>query len=298
MKKWAFNGVDEEKSYTTHYRKVALQVWQELIQKQEFSFPAPLLQSGAYAATINKQKKRNVYLFGFSMLPQMIHKFFIDLAAIYEMKSYILSPCMMFWSDIVSDRQVQVEKNELLSELLLDRNSLLANNGKAGREFARLLEESTPHAKQEYRIAKNVKMMPEFSDFIRPEAIEQKESKKKTTLLEYVQTDLLLLCGKRENKISIPKEDRSIEIHSVQTYYREIQLLYERLVAITESEKEESLSPCDIIVLAPDIERYIPYIERVFSVASNPLSYQIIDKSSPCHTNALLETFFHLLDFA
>lgn len=82
-------------------------------------------------------------------------------------------------------------------------------------------------------------------------------------------------------------EDDSIELHSSSTPHREL----ENLLNTVRELLEEGVEPQDILVFAPDITVYEPYIAAVFAT----LPYQINDMPERRY-NEKLEAFFLLLD--
>ncbi|MGD8471994.1 MAG: exodeoxyribonuclease V subunit gamma, partial [Desulfobacteraceae bacterium] len=90
--------------------------------------------------------------------------------------------------------------------------------------------------------------------------------------------------------------DTSIQIHSCHSPMREIQVLHDNLLAMFEADSH--LQPKDIVVMAPDIELYAPYIKAVF--ATQPLErlripYSIADQRARGQ-GRLIDGFFSFLD--
>ncbi|MEZ5315217.1 MAG: exodeoxyribonuclease V subunit gamma [Chlamydiales bacterium] len=83
-------------------------------------------------------------------------------------------------------------------------------------------------------------------------------------------------------------QDQSIELHISSTEYDEVYNLYQNLVRLL---KEKKIEPKDILVMAPDISQYEPYILTIFK----DLPYQIADM--PIEKKDLeLEAFFLLIE--
>src|SRR5439155_19273311 len=86
------------------------------------------------------------------------------------------------------------------------------------------------------------------------------------TLLDVLKAETFLLGGPREKKIPIAASDRSVQFYKAPTLMREVDILYR---SIQDYLKEASTSaPGSIVVLAPDIERYLPYLESLFTHSS------------------------------
>ena len=147
---------------------------------------------------------------------------------------------------------------EFWSDLSIE-HPILTHFSRVSREMARLVEESDVIIDSVYDVPK------------------------KKTQLHAVQRELLFLD--KEDKI----EDDSIQLHIAVTPYHEIQSLYDTIVKLLQ---QESLEPKDIIVMAPDIALYEPFIKATFK---DPLSYQILDMPMQ-KKHSEVEGLFLLLD--
>lgn len=99
---------------------------------------------------------------------------------------------------------------------------------------------------------------PEAPFFLEDKGPEEK------TILQRLQADLRLVRPTAAFPVG-PEEARkdcSLEIHSCFSPMREIEMLHDRILhALSNPE----IQPRDILVTAPDINRYVPYIDAVFS---------------------------------
>lgn len=160
-----------------------------------------------------------------------------------------------------------------------DGNPLLASMGRVAREMARLIEESDTPFEEGYLI---------FGG---------------KTQLKTIQRSLLTL-----QKTEEVLEDDSVQVHVCATRKREIETLHHNLVKLLAEKRAE---PFDILVMAPQITLYAPYIEALFG---KEIPYQIADmplqKSNPLieglfllfnlekkrwNTTAVFELFHHTL---
>jgi exodeoxyribonuclease V gamma subunit len=95
---------------------------------------------------------------------------------------------------------------------------------------------------------------------------------------------------------SKPQRDRSIQIHSCHSPLREMEILYDNLLALFEADPD--LLPRDIIVMTPDIESYAPYVHIVFDSPENDalrIPYSIADQSVKAE-GRLIAGFLSILD--
>jgi exodeoxyribonuclease V gamma subunit len=302
LKRWFLEGKKEETQ--TPYFRQADEIWQQLQrEKSNWLFFHEALERKNEETEEPKKtlQKGLIFLFGFSFMSASFHAFFSRLANIHTIFAYILSPCMMYWEDIVSDREALQLKHQKISQEVLekldvylaDRHPLLANFGKKGREYSALLEEVSPHRKALYRVAGAIKEHPFYQDLLAEHSLLFEETGSKPTLLECLQADLLLLRGKRKEKIEV--DCGSVSFHFAPTKLREVEVLYENIRKKLAASTIFSLRPAQILILAPNIEVYLPYIQRVFGL--HELPFQVLTQTeTQKHGGASLkEAFFHLL---
>ena len=216
---------------------------------------------------------------------------------------YVLSPCMMFWSDICSDREA-FRYTKLFSQqnsshsgqltfdsILFDRNPLLANCGQLGRDFTTTLEDDSFQYVEKYVALDFAKEL--FSQDIRLDALTCRNSPKSAiTTLGIIQTSLLLLQGPQENKVALQK-DKSFRMYCSESILEEVEALYDE-VSMFSRDVQEVLEPASILVLSPFIERYLPYIERIFSVKHANYDYEILSSKREQELYKIYLDFFLL----
>ncbi len=131
---------------------------------------------------------------------------------------------------------------EFWSDLTEDHSSLLVSFGKVAREMAKMIEKSEVTAEESYLI---------FAG---------------NTRLKQLQRELLTLQPEE-----LLEEDDSLQIHISTTPHNEVLNLYRVLHKLLETGQVE---PKDVIVMAPQIENYVPYIQSIFG---KEIGYQISD---------------------
>src|SRR5699024_4162702 len=85
-----------------------------------------------------------------------------------------------------------------------------------------------------------------------------------------------LLAGR---KLNVPAVDSSIQVHSCHSAMREVEVLYDQLLALLD--KNPELSPDDILIMTPDIQTYAPMAEAVFGTPDEGqprIPYTIADR--------------------
>ncbi len=109
------------------------------------------------------------------------------------------------------------------------------------------------------------------------------ESPGEDSVLHALQSDLLRSSARDGSAIPfLPSgvDDGSIELFSTHSAMREIEALRERLLGLFDD--DPSLRPDDVVVMAPDIESYVPYIEATFDgdpKARDSIPFRIADRS-------------------
>jgi len=105
------------------------------------------------------------------------------------------------------------------------------------------------------------------------------------------------ISSRSRNKVSVqPEVDTSIQIHSCHSPMREIEVLHDNLLAMFEEDPD--LLPKDIVVMAPDIESYAPFIQAVFDAQTDEalrIPFTIADRGLRKESR-IIEGFLSILD--
>ncbi len=199
-----------------------------------------------------------ITLFGISYLPKFHLDMLSAVAKVTEVNLFLLSPTSEYWGDILS-RKAIARLPEEERALRTEGNPLLASLGRIGRDFSDMIidmSDSAFHQDERY------------------------DDPGEECLLHALQSDILNLSGTGEEGElrTLDPLDRSLRIHSCHSPLREIEVLYDNILAMLEEYPE--LSPRDIVVMTPDIEIYSPYISSVFGAGGNGagLHYSIADR--------------------
>lgn len=242
-----------------------------------------------------------IHVFALSHVAPLYFRFLQNLSKACPVHFYHLSPCLKFWSDIKKEKDVNYilkkEGKEELRDLFLDHNSLLANWGKLAKEMSVQIEESDTYSKkEEYIVSHGCKTQVEYQELL---TFDEEFDNRDLTLLSALQADLALMRNPRTSPpISLKKEDRSIELHIAPSKYREVEILYHtilRLIEHTASEKDP-INPNEIVVMAPTISEYEPYIRWIFGRGESILDFQIFDLSYS--QNPFIGSFLKLIALA
>lgn len=265
-------------------------VWQAAPKR---TYPSRLLEEAMGAPPqhlVNAHTE--IHLFSINFLPALHHQLLRHLASFIPVHYYILSPCQAFWSNISSDCQSRrlythwkakeattPTPLSALEGFLRDRNPLLANFCRLGREMAEQLEKANCRVDEEFSMPLLLSEMSPYRELIGGNLLLE-NTLSRPTLLDYLQADLTLLRNPLDGeKIAFSPEDRSIQLHANPTKRREIESLHDLLMGVIDRHKEEAdpITPGDIIVMAPDLIEYEPFIKAIFDAADHPLAYQLME---------------------
>ncbi len=212
-----------------------------------------------------KQYPREALIFGISTLPKLHLEVLAAVAKHIDVHMFLMNPCQEFWHDIASDklqiklvRKAKPSSIENIKDLHFDRgHPLLSSLGTLSQEFLNLLGDYSP-------VLQDIFQVPA-----------------KPGILSTLQTQILELNdpATTEKKIIAPT-DQSIQVHSCHSPVREVEVLRDAL--LQQLSQDPTLEPRDILVMAPDIESYAPYIAAVFdgeTLEKQKIPFSIADRS-------------------
>jgi exodeoxyribonuclease V gamma subunit len=209
-----------------------------------------------------------ITLFGVSTLPPLHLELLDAIAALIPVHLFFLNPCEGYWLEIRSPREAArllrraADQGLDAEEVYIEAgHPLLASLGRSGRNFlSRLLDLNG---------VDNSVFVPASGE----------------GLLAALQRDILgtdwPLDWPPPTKHLLTTDDHSLQIHACHGPLREVEVLHDLL--LTAFSEIPDLTPRDVLVMAPDIEIYAPYIDAVFSRAgrertAGALPYTIADR--------------------
>jgi exodeoxyribonuclease V gamma subunit len=230
-----------------------------------------------------------VSFFGISTLPPFYVEFLEELARSTAVHLFLMRPTPEWWGDFRSEKEQARARRKTAAQAEFDlqfetANPLLKSSGKLGREFLEKVTELNPVEEQEH--------------FCAPAG---------ETILAQIQRDIFELRnpmaggaaapGGAGSKLPAGWAERSLQFHSCHSPMREMEVLHDQLLALFE--KFHDLKPHDIVVMAPDITVYAPFIEAVFSTAPEALRipFSIADRGERAE-NGVIDTFLRILELA
>jgi len=219
-------------------------------------------------------------IFGISYLPLFHMQIFAALSGFADIHLFLVNPCKEYWADILPRTAIRKKIMAIPSvesspeDLHLEEgNRLIANWGKLGRDFFSLIQHLDVELNEYFQ---------EIPD---------------QHLLGKVQSDLLNLVDRsRGSAEGVFESDGSIQVHAAHSPMREMEVLHDQLLAMFDADID--LHPKDIVVMAPDIEIYAPYIHAVLQSQTDErlrIPYTVADRSAR-QESRLADCLLKLLD--
>ncbi|MDP1664711.1 MAG: exodeoxyribonuclease V subunit gamma [Methylobacter sp.] len=221
--------------------------------------------NNAEQGEFSEQLPERISVFGLNTMPPLFLSYLDGLSKHCQLHLYLLNPAQEFWADLASKRQRANDED-------FTGHPLLSTLGQQGREFQEMLLEQ---AQFDYE----------------PESFEASEA---LNNLQQLQNDILnnrLGEAVETQNIKPLQQDNSISIHACHSRMREVEVLKNQLLQTLEN--EPTLELRDIVVMAPDIQVYEPFISAVF----DDIQHAIADRSLRLSNNAL-DAFIRFLDLS
>ncbi|MDP3816440.1 exodeoxyribonuclease V subunit gamma [Pseudomonas sp.] len=228
-------------------------------------------------------------VFGISSLPNHHLRVLEGLARHTQVVIFALNPCREAWGEIRDIRELARQPELSPDDWYLDvGHPLLASLGKQGRDFFdSLFSLASSEGSQEIGL------------------YSEDEDLHDSSLLQALQNDILRLRTRQpDERLQLREDDRSLELHIAHSPLREVEILHDQLLA--RFAVDGQLTPDQVVVLTPDIERYAPYIEAIFSAKTGAprdglgrsttpyIPFSLADRSLRAEI-PLLEAFLNLL---
>ncbi|MDO9422773.1 MAG: exodeoxyribonuclease V subunit gamma [Methylobacter sp.] len=214
--------------------------------------------NAAEEGAFSQQLPERISVFGLNTMPPLLLSYLEGLSKHCQLHLFLLNPAQDFWADLATKRQRTSDEN-------FSGHPLLSTLGQQGREFQEMLLEQVQF------------------DF-EPESFAPSEAHSN---LHRLQNGIL------NNRLDEPilQQDDSISIHACHSRMREVEVLKNQLLQALEN--DPTLELRDIVVMAPDIQVYEPFISAVF----DDIQHAIADRSLRLSNNAL-DAFIRFLDLS
>ena len=235
---------------------------------------------------------QRISLFGISTLAPVYFEFFRKLGTLIDVWFYYLNPSLEYWSENET-RKSAARRHCRESWKSLSRqenpddqvrgNPLLTSLGRQGQDFFRYLTS----------LDEDPAGLQLFTDYVDPgtdAAGEYRYQYAGGTQLAALQEDILLNISRNpESEANDPESgpplkaengepDGSVAVHSCHSKLRQVEVLYDQLLKLIEKDRLEARN---ILVMAPDIGEFEPYIQAVFGNSGSLLQnqYSVADRS-------------------
>jgi exodeoxyribonuclease V gamma subunit len=255
-----------------------------------------LLEKIAGSASLNQYIPDRISAFGISYLPPFHLQILECLSKHVPVNVFLVNPCREYWGDLVTHQEARrikkayQQKAIQLEDLHLERgNRLIESMGILGRDFFDMI------------LAMNCELLEDF------------EPSSSQSMLSIVQNDILNLIDPvavtRSDSYSLYAQmdtsdhgtlqhgyDNSIQVHAAHSPMREVEILYDNLLAMFEASPD--LLPKDIIVMSPDIETYAPFIYAVFDTETDNglrIPFNVADRNI-ISASLVVSSFLAVLD--
>ena len=278
--------LDWEKKHAIDWQA---QLWRSLtegnFQQHRVRVRHDFLQKIRQGKLSSNQFPKRISIFGVSTLTPFHFEIFEALSNLIEVHFFFMNPSREYWGDLLSTKAVNKEKERILqqssnsdptNEYLETGNPLLSSMGNQSKNFLNQLLDIYSYEDSQY------------------------SDPGEKNLLSAIQSDILNLRTPSDKNTRRPilPTDLSLKIHSCHSPMREIEVLQDNLVYLFEM--MPSLQPHEVLVMAPNIELYAPFISAVFGgepQKEKQIPFSISDRSTKS-TSQVIQTFDDILQLA
>ncbi len=254
------------------------EAWQEFLLHEVFKdkwiTPSELFSSLASTDSF--------YLFHTGILPPAHVDFFKRSDAVF----YGLSPCQHFWGDVHSDdervfllkkfegREIKLKEQEEWNTYVGNEHRLLSNLGKVGKKVFQTIQENS--------------LSYEFYEPFLEGPL---------GILHSLQRSILNFSDSKERQPAL--FDGSIQVHVAPSVFRELEICKQVISEIVDQTdpSKEKVQLDEIVVMAPDIGQYLPYLDRIFGEKEPllPYEYESTAKEQSCLFEGV-NTLLHMME--
>ena len=276
--------LDWEEHQSTNWQA---QLWVSLIeensQQHRVRIRHDFLQKISQGKLSSKQFPKRISIFGVSPLPPFHFEIFEALSNLIEVHFFFVNPCKEYWGDLISTKEVNKKRVfhrgsdfDPSNEYFETGNPLLSSMGSQSKNFLNGLLDIYSY---------------EDSQYFDPG---------ENNLLSIIQSDILSLRNPniKDGRRHVLSTDMSLKIHSCHSPMREIEVLQDNLLYLFETMPD--LQPHEVLVMAPNIELYAPFISAVFggeTQEKKQVPFSISDQSVKS-TSPVIQTFNDILQLA
>jgi len=220
-----------------------------------------------------------LHVFGISHLAPTELAVLRALSRLRPVVFYLPDPCREFWGGLVDPRRALREQAELepfgsdAESWYFDQtrqHPLLARWGRLGQHFAMALHDDAQGIDERH-----------WQDLPEADQVPGNRLQRLQESIRRLDPALMAVDATTEPGQKVECEDASLRVHACHTRLRELEVLRDQLLCALED--DPTLSPADIVVMAPDIRAYVPLLPAVFGPPgvldgrAGPLPYHLAD---------------------
>ena len=300
---WESDGLvaSEHSDISANDERWQANLWRRLVAQHPYH-PASLHTKTLEALRNPSQQQReslpeHVYVFALNTMAPQLVTFMGALAEHCEVHIFHLNPCINYWGEVRSQKQVLREKAKALTSTTQQNsqqfenwlsedssNPLLANLGHQGRDLFNLLQQQNSFEVSAFEAPISEE----------PDALEVSNN----SLLKQVKQAIFDGQSRPSTSFEQSSNDPSVVVVKAHSALRELQALHDYLSEQMNSDK--ALQPRDVLIMCPAIENYAAFIPTVFSTrysssADNRIPCSVADRT-PLDSMPDVSAFLTLLD--
>jgi exodeoxyribonuclease V gamma subunit len=263
--------------FASKFKPWQVYLWQQL--QQRLGTHKTFLDIYAFfnqcdVASLATQLPKRLFIFGLTSVYPSQLKILKQLARVIEVYWYYLPSSLEYYGDLLSAKakakleQRLLRKPDLSLEdlFLTDGNPLLANLGQQSREFIELLKahdiEIYEFAVSTPELATKPSILQQLQQEIRNLVYRVRPELRLNPNPTYFADPLQLAPAESSAIYDLPSQQVSIKFNACHNKMREAQVLFNEIVEVLAKNPDTLLS--DIVVAAPNIDDYAPYLRAVF----------------------------------
>lgn len=182
-------------------------------------------------------------LFCLPTVPPLYIDVLVKIGKWVDLSLYLLSPCREYWYDLIPNKRLARLDAAAQADYHEVGHPLLSSWGRQTQAFFAVLHDKCAGAAMEH---------------------DEYPTAANSTLLAAVQDSILTLSAHAHFQPAA--DDRSIEVHVCHSLTRELEVLHDQLLDMMSG--ASGMTPADVLVVLPELEKAAPLIHAVFGTAS------------------------------
>ena len=226
------------------------------------------------ASWCRERLPRRLHVFGTTTIPPAFLDLLHRMGRRIDVALFVPQPTSRFVGDLRERTQQDGD------------HGLLARFGAQSRDFQQMLADLEERGGPEVHV--QIDSLDAFESDAGPAA----------NLLECIQRDMVTASDRGEPEsppFELQASDHSLHVHDCHSEQRELEVVRDQVCAALDA--DPSLTPSDVMILVPDIERYAPHAHAVFETLQDKLPLEIADRG-PAIELPLCRAVMHVFGLA